>query len=86
MQTSDRTALTTVRHVERPWGCFRQYAHNQPVTVSLMTVRPGKHLSLKNYSRRADLWTVPDAGDVPVSIPLMLIFIFPGRFHGASGP
>ena len=86
MQTSDRTALPTARHVERTWGCFRQNAHNQPVTVSPMTVRPGQHLSLKNYSRRADLWTVPDAGDVPVSIPLMLIFIFPGRFHGASGP
>ena len=76
MQTSDRTALTTVRHVERPWGCFRQYAHNQPVTVSPMTVRPGQRLSLKNYSRRAELWIVP----------LMLIFIFPGRFHGASLP
>ena len=76
MQTSDRTALPTVRHVERPWGCFRQNAHNQPVTVSPMTVRPGQRLSLKNYSRRAELWIVP----------LMLIFIFPGRFHGASGP
>ena len=76
MQTSDRTALPTVRHVERPWGCFRQNAHNQPVTVSPMTVRPGQRLSLKNYSRRADLWIVP----------LMLIFIFPGRFHGAGLP
>ncbi len=76
MQTSDRTALPTARHVERPWGCFRQNAHNQPVTVSPMTVRPGQRLSLKNYSRRADLWTVP----------LMLIFIFPGRFHGAGLP
>ena len=76
MQPSDRTALPTARHVERPWGCFRQNAHNQPVTVSPMTVRPGQRLSLKNYSRRAELWIVP----------LMLIFIFPGRFHGASGP
>ena len=76
MQTSDRTALPTVRHVERTWGCFRQNAHNQPVTVSLMTVRPGQRLSLQSHSRRAELWIVP----------LMLIFIFPGRFHGASGP
>ena len=76
MQTSDRTALTTVRHVERPWGCFRQYAHNQPVTVSLMTVRPGQHLSLQSHSGHVELWIVP----------LMLIFIFPGRFHGAGLP
>ena len=76
MQTSDRTALPTVRHVERTWGCFRQNAHNQPVTVSPMTVRPGQHLSLQSHSGRVELWIVP----------LMLNFIFPGRFHGASGP
>ena len=28
--------------VVRPWGSFAQYANNQEVTVSLMTVEPGK--------------------------------------------
>ena len=28
--------------IERPWGSFKQYAHNKEVTVSLMTVKPGQ--------------------------------------------
>ena len=35
-----------VKRVSRPWGSFDQYAFNQEVTVSLMTVRPGQRLSL----------------------------------------
>ncbi len=64
MQPSDRPALPAARHMERPWGCFQQYAHNEPVTVSLMTVRPGQRLSLQSHSRRAGLWTVLDDGAV----------------------
>ncbi len=48
--------------VERPWGSFRQYAHNQPVTVSLMTVLPGQRLSLQSHTGRAELWIVLDDG------------------------
>jgi mannose-1-phosphate guanylyltransferase/mannose-6-phosphate isomerase len=48
--------------VERPWGSFRQYAHNQPVTVSLMTVLPGRRLSLQSHTGRAELWIVLDDG------------------------
>ena len=48
--------------VERPWGSFRQYAHNQPVTVSLMSVRPGQRLSLQSHTGRAELWIVLDDG------------------------
>ena len=50
------------RHVERPWGTFEQYAFNQPVTVSLMTVQPGQRLSLQAHSGRAELWIVLDEG------------------------
>jgi mannose-6-phosphate isomerase len=53
-----------VRHVERPWGAFRQYAHNQEVTVSLMTVMPGQRLSLQSHTGRAELWVVLDDGAV----------------------
>lgn len=49
-------------YVERPWGSFKQYAHNQEVTVSLMTVRPGQRLSLQSHSARAELWIVLDEG------------------------
>jgi hypothetical protein len=47
-----------VRQVDRPWGAFRQYAHNEPVTVSLMTVEPGQRLSAQSHANRAELWIV----------------------------
>lgn len=53
-----------VEEVERPWGSFRQYAHNAPCTVSLMTVQPGRRLSLQSHRHRAELWIVLDAGAV----------------------
>ena len=37
-----------VSFVERPWGSFKQYAHNRDCTVSLMTVLPGQRLSLQS--------------------------------------
>lgn len=48
--------------VERPWGSFKQYAHNREVTVSLMTVLPGQRLSLQSHTGRAELWIALDAG------------------------
>lgn len=48
--------------VRRPWGSFKQYAHNAPCTVSLMTVEPGQRLSLQSHTGRAELWIVLDAG------------------------
>lgn len=51
-----------VEQVNRPWGSFRQYAHNREVTVSLMTVAPGQRLSLQAHTARAELWIVLDDG------------------------
>lgn len=51
-----------VEHIERPWGAFEQYAHNQEVTVSLMTVKPGQRLSLQAHTARAELWIALDDG------------------------
>lgn len=50
--------------VERPWGSFKQYAHNAEVTVSLMTVHPGARLSLQSHTGRAELWIVLDEGAI----------------------
>ncbi len=55
-------AKPPVDFVERPWGSFKQYAFNQDVTVSLMTVRHGQRLSLQAHTGRAELWIVLDAG------------------------
>jgi mannose-1-phosphate guanylyltransferase/mannose-6-phosphate isomerase len=46
----------------RPWGSFRQYAHNRETTVSLMEVLPGQRLSLQSHTGRAELWIVLDEG------------------------
>jgi mannose-1-phosphate guanylyltransferase/mannose-6-phosphate isomerase len=52
----------SVGFVERPWGTFKQYAHNRDCTVSLMTVLPGQRLSLQSHTGRAELWIVIDDG------------------------
>ena len=51
-----------VEYVERPWGNFKQYAFNRDCTVSLMTVEPGRQLSLQSHTGRAELWIILDAG------------------------
>lgn len=48
--------------IERPWGSFKQFVHNIPCTVSLMTVNPGERLSLQSHTGRAELWIVLDDG------------------------
>lgn len=58
--------------VERPWGFFHQFAHNQEVTVSLMTVNAGQRLSLQSHTGRAELWIVLDDGaEVQVADQIM---------------
>lgn len=49
-----------IQKVVRPWGSFSQYANNQDVTVSLMTVEPNQRLSLQSHTARAELWIVMD--------------------------
>ena len=51
-----------VSFVERPWGSFKQFANNRDCTVSLMTVLPGRRLSLQSHTGRAELWIVIDDG------------------------
>jgi mannose-1-phosphate guanylyltransferase/mannose-6-phosphate isomerase len=46
--------------VTRPWGSFRQCAHNGLCTVNLITVNPGQRLSLQFHDRRSELWIVLD--------------------------
>lgn len=53
-----------VKFVERPWGSFKQFANNEPATVSMMTVLPGQRLSLQSHTMRAELWIVIDDGAV----------------------
>lgn len=50
--------------VTRPWGSFAQYANNEAVTVSLMTVEAGQRLSLQSHRARAELWIALDDGAI----------------------
>jgi len=54
--------LPPIHRVQRPWGSFSQYANNQDVTVSLMTVAAGQRLSLQSHTGRAELWVILDPG------------------------
>ena len=51
-----------IKHVKRPWGSFKQFAHNKECTISLMEVLPGQRLSLQSHTGRAELWIVIDSG------------------------
>lgn len=66
-----------VKRVERPWGSFKQYANNEDVTVSLMTVKPGERLSLQSHAGRAELWIVLDEGAI--------VEVNDTRFHPKAG-
>ncbi len=57
-------SVPPIDRVTRPWGSFRQFAHNREVTVSLMSVNPGERLSLQSHRGRAELWIVLDPGAV----------------------
>ncbi len=60
-------AKPAVDFISRPWGSFKQYAFNQEVTVSLMTVTAGQRLSLQSHTGRAELWiALDDGGEVQV--------------------
>lgn len=49
-----------VKLINRLWGSFKQFANNEPCTVSLMTVLPGERLSLQSHTGRAEMWIVID--------------------------
>lgn len=49
----------------RPWGGFEQFALNEQVTVKIITVDPGKRLSLQRHESRGELWVVLD---VPLDV------------------
>ena len=47
-----------VFQVERPWGNFRQFTHNDSSTVKIVTVKPNEILSLQSHKNRKEFWYV----------------------------
>ncbi|MDQ3953391.1 MAG: phosphomannose isomerase type II C-terminal cupin domain [Actinomycetota bacterium] len=54
--------LGNIKQDERPWGGFRQFAHNALCTVKILTVTDGQILSLQSHRHRDELWVVLDEG------------------------
>jgi mannose-6-phosphate isomerase-like protein (cupin superfamily) len=46
----------------RPWGKFRSYPHRAAGSLKIITVRPGRALSLQYHRRRSEFWVVLDPG------------------------
>ncbi|MES2213946.1 MAG: phosphomannose isomerase type II C-terminal cupin domain [Patescibacteria group bacterium] len=44
--------------VTRPWGEFRQYAENEPVTVKTIFIKDGESLSLQYHNHRQEFWHI----------------------------
>ncbi|MGL5859545.1 MAG: phosphomannose isomerase type II C-terminal cupin domain [Angustibacter sp.] len=83
----------SVEVVHRPWGEFQQLVHNTPVTVKILTVAPGRRLSLQRHARRGELWQVVD-GPVEVTVedrtwmaqPDEQVWIPVGAIHRLGNP
>lgn len=44
--------------VEKPWGNFEQFCHNERVTVKLLHVNANEELSLQYHHNRDEFWKV----------------------------
>ena len=43
---------------EKPWGNFRQFTHDTPSTVKIITINSGEEISLQSHTSRAEFWRV----------------------------
>jgi len=62
MATTADEILSKILHVDKPWGNFEQYAHNQLCTVKILTVEANQVLSKQLHQSRDELWIVVDPG------------------------
>lgn len=49
---------SNVFQIERPWGNFRQFTHNNSSTVKIITVNPNEVLSLQTHKKRSEFWHI----------------------------
>jgi mannose-6-phosphate isomerase len=55
---STKTGSVQPTTVERPWGEFRQFIHDAPSTVKILTVKAGEEFSLQTHEKRDEFWRV----------------------------
>lgn len=44
--------------IEKPWGKFEQFTHDEITTVKIISVNPGASLSLQKHENRTEFWRV----------------------------
>ena len=76
----------------RPWGNFEQFTLNELSTVKIITVRPGKRLSLQKHKNREEFWKFLDnparvtVGDKTFRVKKgSEVFIRKGQLHRVEG-
>jgi mannose-6-phosphate isomerase len=52
----------TISEEVRPWGKFRSYPCRTTGNLKIITVKPGRALSLQYHRRRSEFWVVLDPG------------------------
>ena len=46
----------------RPWGKFRSFPYKLAKSIKIITVNPGKALSLQYHHHRSEFWIILDGG------------------------
>ena len=54
--------IPLAERVEKTWGNFELYAHDEACTVKIITVAPGGPLSRQYHNERDEPWIVLDPG------------------------
>lgn len=49
-------------YVKKKWGSFKQIVFNQPCSVKVIEIEPGRQTSLHYHNMRDDLWLMLDDG------------------------
>jgi mannose-6-phosphate isomerase-like protein (cupin superfamily) len=50
--------LNNYEKVDRPWGNFERFTHNEQTTVKILTLKPSEKLSLQTHEHRDEFWRV----------------------------
>lgn len=64
--------------VEKPWGKFEQFTHDDVSTVKIITVNLGESLSLQKHEGRTEFWRVL-AGHPLVTVGATVTHASPGE-------
>jgi mannose-6-phosphate isomerase-like protein (cupin superfamily) len=59
--------MSLLSHYEneaRPWGTPERFTANEPTTVKILHVLPGKRFSLQKHTKRSEFWRVIEGSGI----------------------